>query len=84
MPLPAIRPGSLRHLWPWLLWLAAFYAVWLGLLTVPGNAALVRAHWPIAVAMLFGSYVAGSTPMGAMNSRPRWVATLVLRSSQWA
>jgi len=64
MPPPAIRPGSLRHLWPWLLWLAAFYAVWLGLMTVPGNAALVRAHWPIAVAMLFGSYVAGSTPMG--------------------
>ena len=24
----------------------------------------VRAHWPIALAMLFGSYLAGSTPMG--------------------
>lgn len=65
MPTPATRPGPLRQLLPWLLWLAGFYAVWLGLLLAePGRIALARSHWPIAAAMLFGSYVAGSTPMG--------------------
>jgi uncharacterized protein len=57
---------DLRHprLRWWLLWLAVFYGVWLGL-----NAGLdlwqeTRDHWPIALAMTLGSFVAGSTPMG--------------------
>jgi uncharacterized membrane protein YfcA len=58
------RCGIVRQLLPWLVWLVAFYTIWLALLAEPGNAALVRAHWPIAATMLFGSYVAGSTPMG--------------------
>jgi len=60
----AVRLGIVRQLLPWLLWLGGFYAVWLGLLAQPGNLAQVRAHWPIAATMVFGSYVAGSTPMG--------------------
>lgn len=51
-------------LWIWLLWLVLFYGVWLALMLDPANAAAARAHGPIALTMLFGSYVAGSTPMG--------------------
>lgn len=47
-----------------LLWLVAFYAVWVGIV-VAGDAWRVLAqHWGIAAAMVAGSYVAGSTPMG--------------------
>jgi uncharacterized membrane protein YfcA len=46
------------------LWLVGFYAAWLGFVASRGAWPEVRAHWPIALAMLFGSYVAGSTPMG--------------------
>jgi len=50
--------------WIWWAWLAAFYAAWIALMLRPGNAATALHHWPIALTMLFGSYVAGSTPMG--------------------
>lgn len=46
------------------LWLCAFYATWLGIVATGDLWDTVRDHWPIAVAMAFGSYVAGSTPMG--------------------
>lgn len=54
----------LRRLWPFLLWLLAFYIVWLALVVAGDYWTIVRQHWGIAVAMAFGSYVAGSTPMG--------------------
>ena len=53
-----------HRLWIWWAWLAAFYAAWAVLMLRPGNAATALHHWPIALTMLFGSYVAGSTPMG--------------------
>jgi uncharacterized membrane protein YfcA len=46
------------------LWLAVFYTVWLGIVVTGNHWHTLRDHWAIAVAMLFGSYVAGSTPMG--------------------
>lgn len=49
---------------PWLVWLACFYAAWLSIVILGGHARTVSDHWPIAVAMALGSYVAGSTPMG--------------------
>lgn len=53
------------RLWIWFAWLAAFYATWTWLVFAhPGRWEDVRAHWPIALAMTAGSYVAGSTPMG--------------------
>lgn len=55
------RPG---RLWIWYAWLLAFYAAWATIVAAPGNAATALAHWPIALTMLFGSYVAGATPMG--------------------
>ncbi|MCB1009477.1 MAG: sulfite exporter TauE/SafE family protein [Acidobacteria bacterium] len=55
------RPGSLR---PFLVWLALFYAGWGALVFGGGELATALSHWPIAVAMALGSYVAGSTPMG--------------------
>lgn len=58
------KPPSKRRLRLWLLWLAAFYAVWAWLVFARGGAAEALAHWPIAVAMAAGSYAAGSTPMG--------------------
>jgi uncharacterized membrane protein YfcA len=66
LPLPsAVRvPGPLVRLRPWFVWLAAFYAVWLVLNFGYDYWAVTREHWQIAVAMAFGSFVAGSTPMG--------------------
>lgn len=53
-----------RGLRPFVAWLLCFYAVWLALVLTGERLALAAAHWPIAVAMAAGSYVAGSTPMG--------------------
>jgi uncharacterized membrane protein YfcA len=50
--------------WVWWVWLAVFYTGWTLLMLRPGNAALAVAHWPMAVTMIFGSFVAGATPMG--------------------
>lgn len=55
----------LQHrLWVWCLWLFGFYATWVWLVFGEGRWEVVQAHWPIALAMALGSYVAGSTPMG--------------------
>jgi len=51
-------------LWPWFIWLGCFYAVWLVLFLAGHHWQTLREHYGIAVAMAFGSYVAGSTPMG--------------------
>jgi uncharacterized protein len=59
-----VRVPPKRRLWIWLLWLAAFYSVWLWLVAGAGYWETARDHWPIALSMAFGSYVAGSTPMG--------------------
>jgi uncharacterized membrane protein YfcA len=53
-----------NKLWIFLLWLTVFYTVWLSLIIVGNHWQTLREHWGIAVAMFFGSYVAGSTPMG--------------------
>ena len=45
-------------------WLVLFYSVWVWLVFVQGDWPTAKAHWPMAMAMAFGSYVAGSTPMG--------------------
>ena len=50
-------------LWMWLVWLGLFYGAWMLLMLDPGYAADAWEHRPIALTMLFGSYVAGSTPM---------------------
>ncbi|MCA9134767.1 MAG: sulfite exporter TauE/SafE family protein, partial [Planctomycetales bacterium] len=55
---------TLKSMWPFGLWLAVFYCVWLSLVIGGGQWSTVQAHWPIALAMAMGSYVAGSTPMG--------------------
>lgn len=49
---------------PFLLWLAVFYTAWATLVVAGNHGVELREHWGIAVAMAFGSYVAGSTPMG--------------------
>jgi uncharacterized protein len=58
--------NSLLHprLRVWFVWVGAFYAVWLFLNFGLGYWPETIQHWPIAVAMALGSYVAGSTPMG--------------------
>jgi len=55
---------NLPRIWPFLAWLVVFYATWLTLVTWGGYWSTVVAHWPIALTMSVGSYVAGSTPMG--------------------
>ncbi len=61
----ACRPVSQwRSLWPFLVWLTAFYGSWFGIVVSGNYWSLLQEHYGIAVAMAFGSYVAGSTPMG--------------------
>lgn len=56
--------NSLKKLWPFGLWLLAFYSVWLTIIIVSDGWQSLQHHWPIALAMALGSYIAGSTPMG--------------------
>ncbi len=56
--------ASAGRIKPFLLWLTIFYTAWLTLVTACDLWSVVASHWPIAVAMSFGSYIAGATPMG--------------------
>lgn len=60
----SLRDARKPHLWIWFCWLVLFYATWSWLVFGRGDLALAAAHWPMTVAMTFGSYAAGSTPMG--------------------
>lgn len=60
----SILPPRKHYLWVWFLWLVGFYSVWAWLAFGHQGWADVKSHWPIALAMFFGSYVAGSTQMG--------------------
>ncbi len=64
MSAPADDRGAFlrRHAWPMyvLLWLG----IWLVIVTAPGAWLVALAHWPMALVMIAGSLVAGSTPMG--------------------
>jgi uncharacterized membrane protein YfcA len=60
----SLLPPPKQRLWIWFLWLAAFYGTWSWLVFGQQRWDTVKEHWPIALAMSFGSYVAGSTPMG--------------------
>jgi uncharacterized protein len=55
---------SMWRMKAFLIWLVAFYAVWLLIVSLGGYWGKVIAHWPIALAMSFGSSIAGSTPKG--------------------
>ena len=46
------------------IWLTAFFAFWLFLVSHGDRAAALGDHWGIAVAMAVGSYFGASTPMG--------------------
>lgn len=61
-----IKPLALHaiRMWPFVLWLAIFYTAWITLVFRGDDWGTVLSHWPIALAMSFGSYIAGSTPMG--------------------
>ncbi|SHF01156.1 Uncharacterized membrane protein YfcA [Microbulbifer donghaiensis] len=53
-----------NSIWLWLLFLAAFYGVWLLLVIGLDLWGVALEHWPMALSMAIGSYAAGSTPMG--------------------
>ncbi|MCA8985115.1 MAG: sulfite exporter TauE/SafE family protein [Planctomycetaceae bacterium] len=55
---------SFWKLRPFILWLGIFYSCWLMLILLGGYGETLKTHWPIALSMAFGSYFAGSTPMG--------------------
>ncbi len=59
-----IQSSPKQHLWIWLLWLALFYSIWGFLVFGQDLWGLTKEHWPMAAAMVAGSYAAGSTPMG--------------------
>ena len=44
-------------------WLLVFYTAWTGIVVSAGLWPVVRAHWPISVAMAGGSFVGGSSPV---------------------
>ena len=54
----------MRARFSFLIWLIAFYAVWLAIVIAGDHWTTLAEHWPIASAMALGSYFAGSTPMG--------------------
>ncbi|MBK7405298.1 MAG: sulfite exporter TauE/SafE family protein [Phycisphaerales bacterium] len=56
--------GCLQRYSPFLWWVAWFLLAWLTVVFALDLVSLVKGHWPIATAMVFGSYIAGSTPMG--------------------
>lgn len=58
------RRQALFRLRPWFLWLLGFYAVWFAIELAGDHWLETLARWPIALVMVLGSYVAGSTPMG--------------------
>ena len=55
---------SMKPLYPWFVWLGVFYGAWLSIVILGDHWAAIAEHWGIALAMLVGSYAAGSTPMG--------------------
>ena len=59
-----VRNPPSTKLWIFAVWLAAFYTVWLTIVISGHHWQTIEEHWGIAVAMAFGSYAAGSTPMG--------------------
>ncbi|GAB3336680.1 hypothetical protein GCM10027359_11470 [Marilutibacter aestuarii] len=63
-PCMSLKAPPRRHLWIWFLWLALFYGTWAWLVFGRGYWTEALAHWPMALSMAFGSYIAGSTPMG--------------------
>jgi uncharacterized membrane protein YfcA len=50
--------------WIFYLWLAAFYVAWVAIVGFGNHWQTLSEHYGIAIAMAFGSYFAGSTPMG--------------------
>ena len=66
-PDPAMRARLIRF-WPFLLFLGLFYLAWLVVVVWQGRLGMVLDHWPISLAMAFGSYFAGSTPMGGVRA----------------
>jgi len=59
------RPAEPRsRLWIFAVWLVVFYAAWLFLVVTGHHERTLIEHWGIAAAMAFGSYAAGSTPLG--------------------
>jgi uncharacterized membrane protein YfcA len=48
----------------WFAYVGAFYVAWLVLAFGFGYWEQLKTHWPMSVVMIFGSVVAGSTPMG--------------------
>jgi len=60
----SLQPPPKQRLWIWFLWLICFYSTWLFLVFALQQWPLVKDHWPMALSMALGSYVAGSTPMG--------------------
>ena len=59
-----LPPPPLLGLWIFAVWLVFFYATWLFLVASGNHWHTLREHWGIAAAMAFGSYAAGSTPLG--------------------
>ena len=49
---------------PFIYWVLWFDIAWLTAITSLSLWGAALAEWPIALAMIFGSYIAGSTPMG--------------------
>lgn len=49
---------------PWYIWVVCFFSFWLTFVWWNDYWSEIASHWPIALGMAAGSYVAGSTPLG--------------------
>jgi uncharacterized protein len=59
-----VPPQNTSRLWIFIVWLVCFYSTWLVLVASGHHWHTLPDHWGIAAAMAFGSYAAGSTPLG--------------------
>jgi uncharacterized protein len=64
MSTPVVTSPRVPHWWTYPLVLIAVWATWATAMTLTGHWSLYEPHWPMAVTMVFGSFVAGSTPAG--------------------
>ena len=73
-----------KRILPFYAWLLLFYSAWVVLVFYGGYLETVLLHWPMALAMALGSYVAGSTPMGGGTvGFPVLVLLMDLNAAKW-
>lgn len=56
--------NRLDPIWIWIICVVLFYLFWFSLVVLTNQWGIIKQHWQISLSMVFGSYIAGATPMG--------------------